>query len=147
MRLVQRTILINFHFPHCQSTSPSQETSVGNWRWIYQKRGAECINTVFTDTNGPTLVLEDQLDGRSNVSPVFGYKNSKNDINFMKSLLLSLPVNERETETKLFMNANEFVACILGKVQSLEILNILGGTTGFDFFPKAHSTSKMKNVR
>ena len=93
--------------------------------------------TQFLQTQKKQLFgLQDHLERYCIVFWVFGFNGEKYDINLLKSYLLPLLVNERGIEPLVIKKANQFVSFEFGDVQLLDIMNILGGATKFDFFWK-----------
>ena len=88
------------------------------------------------------IELQELLERYCNVLPVFGFNSAKYDINLIKSYLLLILINERNMEPTVIKKANQFVSFEFGDVQLLDIMNLLGGTTSLDSFPKAYKTSE-----
>ena len=86
--------------------------------------------------------LQESLEGYCNVLPVFGFNSAKYDLNFIKSYLLPILVNERDIEPTVIKKANQFIPFKFGDIQLLDILNFLGGATSLDSFLKAYKTSE-----
>ena len=91
------------------------------------------------------IELQQHLEGYCNVLQVFGFNGAKNDINLIKSYLLSILINERNMEPTVIKIANQFVSFKIGDVQFLDIMNFLGGATSLDSFLKAYKTSETKS--
>ena len=90
------------------------------------------------------IELQEHLARYCNVLPVVGFNKAKYDINLIKSYLLPFLINERNMEPTVIKKANEFVSFKFGNVQLLDIMNILGGATSLDSFPKAYKTTETK---
>ena len=75
---------------------------------------------------------------------MFGFNNAKNDLNLIKSYLLPIPVNERDTEPTVIKKTNQFISFKFGDIQLLDIMKFLGGATSLDSFLKAYKTSETK---
>ena len=103
------------------------------------------LSTEFLRTQKTQLIdLQIHFEGFCNVHPVFGFNSAKYDIIEMKSCFLPLFVNERKIELKWIKEANQFVSSKFRDIQSLNILNILGGATRFDSFLKAYKAPETK---
>ena len=88
--------------------------------------------------------LQEHLERYCNVLPVFGFNSAKYDINFIKSYLLPILINERNMEPIVIKKAKQFVSFKFGNVQLLDIMNFLGGATSLDSFLKAYKTAETK---
>ena len=88
--------------------------------------------------------LQEHFERYCNILPVFGFNSAKYDNNLIKSYLLPILVNEREFEPTVIKKANQFVSFKFGDIQSLEIMNFLGGATSLDSFLKAYKTKQAK---
>ena len=84
--------------------------------------------------------LKEHFERLCNTLPVFGFNSAKHDIFLIKSYLLQILVNEQQMEPMVIKKANQFVSFKFGGVQLLDIMNFLGGATGFDSFLKAYKT-------
>ena len=74
--------------------------------------------------------------------PVFRFNSAKCDINLIKSYLLTIFVNERQTEPTVIKKASQLVFFNFGDVLLLDIINFLGGATSLDSFLKAYKTEE-----
>ena len=63
----------------------------------------------------------------------------------MKSGLLPILFNERETEPTVIEKAKQVVSFKFSDVQLLDIMNFLGGATSLDSFLEAYKTSETKS--
>ena len=81
--------------------------------------------------------LQDHFERYCNTLPVFGFSSAKYDINLIKSYLLPILVNERQTGPTVIKKAVQFVSFKFGDVQLLDIKNFLGVATSLDSFLKA----------
>ena len=90
------------------------------------------------------IELQEHLGRYCSVLPVFGFNSAKHDINLIKSYLLPILTNERNMEPIVVKKANQFVSFKFGDAQLLDIINFLGGATGFDSFLKAYKTAETK---
>ena len=88
--------------------------------------------------------LQKSLEPYCSVLPVFSFKSAKYDLNFIKSHLLPILVNERDIEPTVIKKANQFIAFIFGDIQLLYVLNLLGGAASLDSLLKAYKTSEIK---
>ena len=88
--------------------------------------------------------LQEHFERYCNMLPVFGFNSAKYDINLIKSYMLPIPLNERQTETAVINKANQFVSFKFGDVQLLDFMNFLGGATSLDSFLKAYKTEETK---
>ena len=79
-----------------------------------------------------------------NVLPVFGFNSAKYDLNLNKSFLLPILVNERDMESTVIKNANQFITFKFGDFQLLDIMSYIGGATSLDSFLKAYKLSETK---
>ena len=80
------------------------------------------------------IELQEHLERYCNVLPVFGFNSAKNDINSIKSYLLSILISRRNMEPTVIKKANQFVSFKFGDVQLLDIMNFLGGQTSLESF-------------
>ena len=104
-----------------------------------------CASTQFLQIQKNQLIdLQESLEGRCNVLPVFGFNSAKYDLNLIKSYLLPILVNERDIEPTVIKKANQFISFKFGDIQLLDIMNFLGGATSLDSFLKAYKTSETK---
>ena len=78
------------------------------------------------------IELQEHLERYCNVLPLFGFNSAKYDINWIKSYLLPILINEKNMEPIEIKKANQFVSFIFGDVQLLDITNFLGGATSLD---------------
>ena len=76
--------------------------------------------------NNQLIKLQEPLERYCNVSPVFGFKSAKYDINLIKSYLLPILFNERNMEPTVIEKDNQFVSFKFGVVQLLDVMNFLG---------------------
>ena len=90
------------------------------------------------------IELQEHLERYCNVLPVFGFNSAKYDINFIKSYLLPILINERNMEPIVIKKAIQFVSFKFGDVQLLDIMKFLGGATSLDSFLKAYKTAETK---
>ena len=105
-----------------------------------------CASTQFLQIQKNQLIdLQEFLERYCNVLPAFGFNSANYDLNLIKSYLLSILINERDIEPTVIKKANQFISFKFGDIQLLDLLNFLGGTTGFDSFLKAHKTQKQKD--
>ena len=88
------------------------------------------------------IELQEHLERYCNVLPVFGFINSKYDINLINSYLLPILINERNMEPIVIKQAIHFVSFKFADVQLLDIMNFLGGATSLDSFLKAYKTAE-----
>ena len=103
------------------------------------------LSTQFQQMQKYQLIdLQEHFERYCNTLPVFGFNNAKYDINLIKSYLLPIFVNERQIEPTVIKKANQFVFSKFGDVQILDIMNIVGGATSLDSFPKAYKIEKTK---
>ena len=101
------------------------------------------LSTQFLQMQKNHLIeLQEDFERYCNTLPVFGFNSAKYDINFIKSYLLPVLVNERQIEPTVIKKANQFVSFKLGDVQLLDIMNFLGGATSLDSFLKAYKTEE-----
>ena len=104
-----------------------------------------CASTQFLQIyKNQLLDFQESLERLCNVLPLFGFNSAKCDLNLIKSYLLPIPVNERDIESTVIKNANQFILFKFGDIQLLEILIFLGGATSLDSFLKAYKTSETK---
>ena len=103
------------------------------------------LSTHFQQMQKNQLIdLQEHFERYCNVLRVFGFNSAKYDINLIKSYLLPILVNERDTEPTIIKKANQFVSFKFGDIQLLDIMNFLGGATSLDFFLKAYKTKETK---
>ena len=91
------------------------------------------------------IELQEHLERYCNLSPVFGFKSAKYDINLINSYLLPILINERNMEPIVVKKANQLVSFKFGDVQLLDLMNFLGGATSLDSFLKAYKTAETKD--
>ena len=104
-----------------------------------------CTYTQFLQIQKKQLIdLQEHLERYCNVSPVFGFNSAKYDLNFEKSYLLPILVNERNIEPTVIKKTNQFICFKFGDVQFFDTMNILGGATSLDSSLKANKTSETK---
>ena len=72
------------------------------------------------------------------------FNSAKHDLNLIKSYLLPVFVNERNSELTFIKNANQLTSLNFGDFQLLDIMKFLGGSTRLDSFFKAYKTSETK---
>ena len=78
------------------------------------------------------------------ILPMFGFRSAKYDIDWTKSFLLLLLVNEREIDLIVIKKTNQFVSFRFGHFQQLILLIKLEGGTRPDSFQEALRTSEPK---
>ena len=88
--------------------------------------------------------LQEHFERYCNFLPVFGFHKEKQDINLIKSYLLTILVNERDIEPTVIKKANQFVSFKFGDIKLLDIMIFLGGATSLDSFRKAYKTKETK---
>ena len=88
--------------------------------------------------------LQDSLERYCNVLHVFGFNSAKYDLNFIKSYLLPILINERDNEPTVIKKANQLNSLKFGDVQLLDLMNFLGGATSLDSVLNAYKTSETK---
>ena len=88
--------------------------------------------------------LQEHFERYCNTLPVFDFNSAKYDINFIKSYLLPILVNERPIEATVVSKANQFVSFENGDMQLLDITNFLGRTTSLDLFLEIYKTEETK---
>ena len=88
--------------------------------------------------------LKEYFERYCNTLPDFGFNSVKHDINLIKSYLLPVLVNDRQSEPTVIKKANQFVSFKFGDVQLLEILNFPVGGTSLDSFLRAYRTKETK---
>ena len=74
----------------------------------------------------------------------FGIISAKYDINRTKSYLLTILGIKRVIETTVIKNTNQF-PIKLRDILVLDLLNLFGGATSFEFLLKAYNTKETKN--
>ena len=77
------------------------------------------------------------LERYTNTQPVFAFDSDQYDVNFIKSYLIPLIINEKENETSVMKKANDLVSFKFGEVQLLNIVKFLVEATTLDSFLKA----------
>ena len=88
------------------------------------------------------LDLQEDFERYCDFCPVFGFNSAKNDMNLIKSNLLPILVNERDSEPTVIKKANQFVPFKFGDIQLLDIMNFFAGATSLDSFPKGEKTKE-----
>ena len=103
------------------------------------------VSTHFLQMQKTQLTgLQERLGRYCNVLPVFGFNSAKYDFNLIKSYLIPFLVNEQDIEPTVIKKTNKFVSFKFGGIQSLDIMNFLGGATSPDSFLKAYKTKETK---
>ena len=102
-------------------------------RWIW---GTRTINPVLQMQNMQLFGLQEHLKRHCNFLPHFTFNRKKTVINLIKSYLLLILVNERDTAPTVIKKAIQFVSFRFGKKQSFDILN----------FIKAYKKTEIKRV-
>ena len=111
----------------------------------------DCDNEISASTQflqiqrNQLIDLQRILERYCNVLPVFGFNSAKYDLNFFKSYLLPILVNERDIEPTVIKKANQFISFKFGDIQLLDIMNFVGGARSLDSFLKAYRTSEKKD--
>ena len=104
------------------------------------------MSTQFLQMQKNQLIdLQEFFERYCNTLPVFGFNSAKCDINLIKSYLLPIFLNERQTEPTVIKKANQFVSFKFGEMQLLDIMNFLGAATSLDSFLKAYKTEETKS--
>ena len=88
--------------------------------------------------------MQEHFERYCNTLTVFRFNSAKFHFNLIKSYLLTILVTERQIETAVIKKPVKFVSFMLGDVQLLDIMNILGGATSLDSFLKAYKTEETK---
>ena len=104
-----------------------------------------CASTQFLQIQRNQLIeIEKSFEHCCIVLPVFGFNSPNYDLNLIKSYLLPILVNERDTVPTVIKKANQFISFEFGDFQLLDIRNFLGGATSLDSFLKAYKTSETR---
>ena len=104
-----------------------------------------CASTHFFQIQKNRIIyLQESLERYCIVSPVLGFNSAKYDLNFIKSCLLPIRVNERDIEPTVIKKANQFISFKFGIIQLLDIMNFLGRATRLDSSLKAYKISETK---
>ena len=104
-----------------------------------------CASTHFLQIQRNQITdLHKSLERYCNVLPVVGFNTAKYDLCLIKSYLLPILVNERDSEPTVIKTANQFISFKFGVMKLLDILIFLGGATSLDSFLKACKTSETK---
>ena len=90
------------------------------------------------------IAFQESPERYCNVLPVFGFNSAKYDLLLIKTYLPPSIVNERDIEPTVIKKANQFYSFKFVDIQLLDIVNFLGGATGFNSFLKAYKTSETK---
>ena len=106
-------------------------------KFVSQLKPCRCKKSKLID-------LQESLERYCNVLPVLCFKSAKCDLNLIKSFLLPILVNERDTEPIVIKKTNQFISFKLGDTQLLYIIKFLGGATSLDSVLKAYKTSETK---
>ena len=100
-----------------------------------------CTSTQFLQIQQNQFIdLQESLERCYNVLSVFCFNSAKYDLNLIKSYLLPILVNERDSEPTVIKKANQFVSLKCGNIQILDRMNFLGGATSHDSFLKTNKT-------
>ena len=106
-----------------------------------------CTSTQFLQIRKKQLSdLQEHLERYCKVLPVFGFSSAKYDRNLKKTLLLPVPVNQRNIEPTVLKKASQFISFKFGDIQLLDIMNFHGNATSLDSFLKAYKTSETKGL-
>ena len=106
------------------------------------------LSTQFLQMQKNQLIdLQEHFERYCTTLPVSGFNSAKYHINLIKSYLLPVLVNERQIEPTVIKKANQFVSFKFGDLQSLDIMNSLGGATSLDTssFLKAYKTKETRS--
>ena len=104
-----------------------------------------CASTEFSQIQNYQLIdVQESLERLCKVLSVVCFNSAKNDLDLIKSYLLPILVNERNTEPTVIKTANQFISFKFGDIQLLDIMNFFGGATSLDSFLKAYKTSETK---
>ena len=76
----------------------------------------------------------------------FGFNSARYDINFIKSYVLPIVVNEWDVESILIEQGKQFVSFKFANVHVLDIFKFLGSATDLDSFLKAYKTSETQGL-
>ena len=106
------------------------------------KKGARCIDTVFTVTKESEWFLGSLRKLIQSSFAVFGFNSAKYDIDLMKNSLLPLLVKDKEIEPMVIKKANQFVSSKLGDIRMLDLLKSVGAAKSLDSFLKAYKSSE-----
>ena len=88
--------------------------------------------------------MKQNLERYVNTLSVFGFNSSRYDLNLIKSFLIPYLIRDKERETTVIKNENDFLSFKIVEVQFLDIKKFLGGATNLDFFLKAYKASETK---
>ena len=80
--------------------------------------------------------LQEHFERYCNVLPVFVLNSAKCDINLIKPYFLPILVNGHDIEPTVIKKANQCVFFQFGDIQLLDTMNLVGGATSLDYFPK-----------
>ena len=107
---------------------------------IFPKTAQHSFNKFKKGSNqwGAETLLRDIAINYQTLRSTVGYTS------LIKSYLLPHLKNERDIELIANWKANQFAPFKIGKVDSLDILNVLGETANLDAFVKAFKTSDTK---
>ena len=118
------------------------------------QRQGHCVGIEAEDDNSSTEFLQFQKNQFIDLQLILrdiathyqslGSNSVRYDINFIKSYLLPLLVNERNFEPTVIEKNNQLVSFKFGIVVLLDISNLLGSATNLDSFLKAYKTSETK---
>ena len=78
--------------------------------------------------------LQEHFERYCNTLSILSFNSAKYDINYIKSHLLPILVNEQQIEPTVIKKANQFVPSTFGDVQLLDFMNFSGGATSLDSF-------------
>ena len=107
---------------------------------------ANCATTNFLQIEKNQLIeLLEHLYWCCNVLPAFVFNGGKNGLFQMKSYLLPILCNERDSDSTVIKNTNQFFFFKYGDIQLLDKMNIFGGATSLDSFLKPQNFSDFQN--
>ena len=75
---------------------------------------------------------QEDLECYCNILPAFGFNSAQYDLNFIKSYLLPILMNERDIEPNGIKKANQLTSFKFGDTQLLDIMTFLGGATSLE---------------
>ena len=104
-----------------------------------------CASTQFLQIQKTQIFdLQESLDRYCNVLPKFGFNSSNYDLNLIRSCLLPVLLNERDTELTVIKKGNQFISFKFGDIRLLDLMNFLVGAKSLDPLLKACKTLETK---
>ena len=103
------------------------------------------MSTQFLQIQKNQLIdLKQHLERYLKIVPNFGFNSGRYDLKLIKSYLILYLIRDKEQETSVIKNANDYISFKFGDVQILDIMKFLGGSTTLDSFLKTYKARETK---